>query len=123
MNCYNHRQIAAVGICKSCGKGLCPECVEEIPNGIACKATCVERARLINQIIDTNRQVLSAANIQIKSGTIFIIIMGILFCAFGIIPFWVTGKTSTLFFAVMGLLFLISGIYRLQKKARYPEIK
>ena len=123
MNCFNHRQTVAIGICKSCGKALCPECIEEIPNGLACKSTCVERAGLINQIIDNNKQVLSAANVQGKSTSVFLIVMGLLFCAFGIVPYWVSKNPATLFFAIMGLLFLISGIHRLQKKARFPEVK
>ena len=37
MNCFNHPNIPAVGICKYCQKGLCMECALDLGHGIACK--------------------------------------------------------------------------------------
>jgi hypothetical protein len=37
MNCFNHPDVPAVGICKACQKGLCMECVVDLGHGIACK--------------------------------------------------------------------------------------
>jgi len=36
MNCFSHTEQAAVAICKSCGRGLCPACSEAFNNGIFC---------------------------------------------------------------------------------------
>jgi hypothetical protein len=55
MNCYNHRSVPAVAICKNCNKGLCPDCLTEVDNGIACTATCVEDVNTINKLINTNK--------------------------------------------------------------------
>ncbi len=123
MNCYNHRQTAAIGLCKSCGKALCPDCIEEVPDGLACKASCVERVKLLNRIVDNNQRILAVTNVHIRSNTVFLIIMGSLFGLFGLVPFWITGKPFSLFFTLMGALFLVSGLLRLRPKARYPEIK
>lgn len=37
MKCYNHHDRDAFGICKSCGKGLCLECLKEENGVILCK--------------------------------------------------------------------------------------
>lgn len=37
MKCYNHHDRDAFGICKSCGKGLCLECLKEENGTILCK--------------------------------------------------------------------------------------
>ena len=37
MNCFNHPGVPAVGVCKSCQKGLCKECAVDLGHGIACK--------------------------------------------------------------------------------------
>jgi uncharacterized membrane protein YbhN (UPF0104 family) len=95
----------------------------ELPDGLACKNKCEDRVTLINHIIDSNKQVLTAANVQIRSGTIFIIVLGILFCAFGFLPYAISGEKGALFLGAMGLVFLITGLLRLRKRAKYPEIK
>jgi len=38
MNCFNHPDVPAVGICKACQKGLCMECAVDLGHGIACKS-------------------------------------------------------------------------------------
>jgi hypothetical protein len=40
VRCYVHRDVEAVGACKSCLKGLCPECAAETNGGLACRAKC-----------------------------------------------------------------------------------
>ena len=37
MNCFNHPDIPAVGICKYCQRGLCKTCAFDSGDGIACK--------------------------------------------------------------------------------------
>ena len=56
MNCYNHQNTPAVAICKNCSKGLCPECLTEVKNGIACTATCVDEVIAINALINNNKK-------------------------------------------------------------------
>ena len=95
----------------------------EVPDGLACKNRCEDRVNLINRIIDTNKKVLAAANVQIRSSTIFLIVMGVLFCLFGFLPLVISGEKGTMFFGVMGLVFLVTGLLRLRAKAKYPEVK
>ncbi len=37
MKCYNHHDRDAFGVCKSCGKALCLECIDNIENTVCCK--------------------------------------------------------------------------------------
>ena len=43
MNCFRHQHRVAVGVCKVCGKALCPDCLAELPEGIVCRGECEER--------------------------------------------------------------------------------
>jgi len=45
MKCFNHPEEDAVGVCKSCGKGVCQECAVIIAGGNYCK-TCLETGRV-----------------------------------------------------------------------------
>jgi hypothetical protein len=55
MRCFYHRDVEAVGTCKSCGRGLCPACVAEVENGLACRSRCEGEVRAINRIISRNK--------------------------------------------------------------------
>jgi hypothetical protein len=47
MRCYYHHDSEAVGTCKNCGRGLCPACVAEVENGLACQHRCEEEVRAL----------------------------------------------------------------------------
>ena len=40
MQCFTHSNEAAVGICKSCGKGVCRTCALQVVRGLACSEQC-----------------------------------------------------------------------------------
>src|SRR5262249_49667793 len=40
MRCFNHLDQEAVGLCKSCGRGLCPNCAAEVEKALACRGRC-----------------------------------------------------------------------------------
>jgi len=54
MTCFYHQDASAVGLCKSCNKGLCATCAVDVGNGLACQASCVERVRSLNQLVERN---------------------------------------------------------------------
>ena len=119
MNCFNHPDKPAVGCCKSCFKGLCPDCAATLPNGLACRNACEDRVILIDQIIDNNQKIISAANKQIRSSGLFILLLGVGFCLFGFLPLLISGDTRTIFMGVLGLFFAAYGGIRLMKKSQY----
>ena len=123
MNCFNHPDRPAIGFCKSCCKGLCVDCAASLPNGLACVNACEERVNLINQIIDNNRKVISAANVQVRSAGMFALLLGVVFCLFGFLPLLISGNSSMLFLGIPGLVFAAFGVIRLTKKFQYPTAK
>ena len=40
MRCFNHHDNDAVGLCRACGRGLCPDCVAEVEKAVACRNRC-----------------------------------------------------------------------------------
>ena len=42
MRCFTHPEAEAVGICMSCGKGLCAECAEEYEGSLYCNSDLVQ---------------------------------------------------------------------------------
>ena len=54
MRCFSHQDKEAVGICKSCGKGVCSECAIDLGKGLACRGRCEESARAVIQFVDRN---------------------------------------------------------------------
>ena len=51
MNCFYHRDVAAVGICKNCNRGLCGECAKVVGEGLACADRCETSVAAINQLL------------------------------------------------------------------------
>jgi len=124
MNCFKHNDRSAVGICKACAKGVCPECAAELTNGIACKDACEARVQLLNQMIDNNSKTMSAARFQTaSSGKVSLIFGGaLLFFA----AWWYVRYQDLLmpaFFGVFGVIIVINGIQRLSRRAQYPSIE
>lgn len=54
MKCYSHNERDAVGICKNCSRGLCPDCAVDLVDGLACKGRCEEAVRGMNALVSQN---------------------------------------------------------------------
>ena len=69
MHCFYHQDQPAVVMCKSCLKGLCHGCAEQIVGGYSCgDEVCIERIQTMERMIDANKVVTSATRQHI--GTI-----------------------------------------------------
>lgn len=123
MNCFNHPDKSAVGFCKSCCKGLCPDCAAEVENGLACRNACEDRVSLINRIIDHNEKIIGSANAQMRSSALLALIFGVLICAYGFLTLRTEEDAFNWFLVAMGLVFVIYGVLRLSKKRLYPTAK
>ena len=51
MQCYNHPNTEAVAVCKHCHKGLCRNCSIEMSDGVVCSASCEEKVKVMNLLI------------------------------------------------------------------------
>jgi hypothetical protein len=123
MECFNHTGIPGVGICKSCGKALCPDCITELENGIACKGSCEDRVRMINSIIDANFQTMNAARHQMKTTGISGVIVGIGFIVFAVFAYKeMPDSFLSYFLGTLGFVTMISSALRLTRKQSYPNL-
>src|SRR5262245_57524308 len=57
MNCAHHPQTPAIGLCKNCSRGLCPECAADEGFGLACKNRCEAEVKSLWQLIERNKRV------------------------------------------------------------------
>lgn len=119
MHCFKHGSVAAIGICKFCGKGVCSACVADTGHGLACRDSCEEDVDLQARILRNNAKVLRAANAQARSAGIFAFVLGLCFLG---VAWWLYDKTPIsmiIFFSAIGLLFTVFGLLRMVE--RYPN--
>lgn len=122
VNCFNHPDRVALGLCKSCGRGLCRDCLAELQDGLACKGRCEQRVTLINRIIDSNRQVLAVARSNTRSAVVLLFVMGGLFLLLALGSLLAGKVAAGLFPLAIGLAFCLLAGLRLRSKAQIPTL-
>lgn len=120
MRCFYHQDRDAVGSCKSCGKGLCPECAVDLGKGLACRTQCEAAVRTLNELIDRNVRLGPTTETMIRragstrvAGTVFFLAMGALFFGWSVIE----ARQLTLI-GMIGLGFLAYGVFHLIQTIR-----
>lgn len=81
MECFAHENASAVGICKSCGKGVCRACALPVERGLACSPGCQPIAAELAQVQAAsvrNLRVLSAARVVQPMVAVLFLGLGIL---------------------------------------------
>jgi hypothetical protein len=122
MNCFNHRDKPAVGLCKSCGKGLCGDCLTELPHGLACKDSCEERVNAVARMFDTQSKFLAQTKCRIQKRGFFIILMGAGLLLFSLsAPFQSERSYLSSFLAFIGFAVLAAGILTFSGKSPPPD--
>lgn len=107
MQCFNHDESAAIGMCKHCCKGLCSACATDLGFGLACHELHEE------QVKSTHAMVAKAARLQAANrsskylGPAFFIVLGSLFATWGV--FMEGGPTNFVF--AIGIAFLLYGAF------------
>ncbi len=83
MKCYNHPEKHGAAICKSCGRSICHDCLQELEGSIVCNrkscARSLSEQKRFNAGQKAHLQNLKRLNIL---GSIFSLGMGILFIFF-----------------------------------------
>ena len=121
MNCFTHRSLAAVGICKSCGKALCPDCAADTGHGLACKNACEARVLLTNQIVECQARVLRVANAQVRTAGVFTCVIGLMILVLAGSSYVWENLLLAIFFGVFGVVFTSFGLFRFFAQ-RYPTL-
>ena len=112
MKCFYHNDMDAVGICKSCKKGLCIDCAVDLGKGLACKNYCEEDVKRLIDISQDNIQYVSNTSKILRSSKTVGPTTSKIFIAFGIISIIVSilpGMPFIPYFSI-GALFLLCGI-------------
>src|ERR1700754_5218074 len=50
MECFAHPNVLAIGVCKSCSKGVCRACAIPVDRGLACTEQCKPFAELLSRL-------------------------------------------------------------------------
>ena len=102
MNCFNHENSKAIGICKHCYKALCKECVVDLGNGLACKEHENE-VKELNKLVSKNIKIHSNMPKNTSFTNLFYLFLGVVFIIFG---YNFDGKYFNLPF-IMGIGFVV----------------
>ena len=122
MNCFNDRDRPAIGLCKSCAKALCADCLTELPNGLACKGACEDRVNLLNRIVNRNSQLVTAAQHQIRHSGIVVLLLGLGFLFFAVVAFAEFDNSFVPYLlGFMGAVLLVGAVLRLGGKEQLPK--
>ena len=60
MRCFVHHDHEAIGICRACGKALCPDCAVDLGHAICCRGACEEETRKARALTIRSRELLKA---------------------------------------------------------------
>lgn len=107
MDCFTH-PLAAIGICKHCGRGLCHDCVAAVELSLACKGRCETHVAALNELTQRAKTAHEKAAGAYTKTAIFMALAGLLFTGFGAIE-----RSRDGFIPLsLGILFLLcSGFY------------
>ena len=83
MNCFNHHDAPAVGMCKHCCKGLCAACAADLGFGLACREH-EEQVRSVHAMLARTARIHSANRSSKYLSPAFFLVLGLLFLGFGV---------------------------------------
>ena len=118
MKCYNHHDKEAMGICKSCQKGLCTECIILIDGSISCKGECQEDVATLNYMVKKGRKVYKDLSKQWSPAIFIHILGGLTFIGFGLIE---KGTKLSFLLISLGIIFLITGVLNINQRKRMSD--
>ena len=101
MNCFEHPQKPAVGMCTNCGRGLCKECTTVVEGLLSCRGACQNEITRKRQLMA--KQERAADERAVVYGT--------------------SGKMYQQAFAstaLFGLLFIVGGVFLLYGQNTLP---
>lgn len=111
MQCYQHQDRVAVGLCKACQKAVCLSCGQDTGRGLACGEACADEVKAINEIVDRSKQIYSiGSKSKLPATGIFLYaFFALAFMGFGLFPLS-QGKSAEWFLVIMGAGFLVIGV-------------
>lgn len=105
MNCYQHHQTVAVGLCKNCSRGLCLDCAHDAGFGLACKDRCEAEVKSLSQVIARNISAYGKTAAIYNRAAVLYGLMGLMFLLFAVFILNDLTEIRYLFYAVGGVFF------------------
>lgn len=89
MECFAHPGSDAVGICKTCGKAVCRDCVVDTGFAIACSESCASEATALHQMNQAGKRLygIGVDRKKLPSGIVMWLLFGTLFSGYGVFEF------------------------------------
>jgi len=94
MECFIHRGHQSIGICKSCFKAVCRDCVVELEHGVACSEKCAKDVTEVNEMNERGKRIYGIGHRKSKipsSGVVIWCLFSIVFWLITAIPYFKTG--------------------------------
>jgi hypothetical protein len=113
MNCYRHSEIASIGTCKACQKGLCRDCVTDTGNGLACKDSCEQEVREVNEMWERSKRIYGIGKYNSRiptSGVLIWSLFAVGFWVVAIVLFLKQGEVDVMTITMACLFTIILGI-------------
>jgi hypothetical protein len=129
VDCFYHSGSAAVGTCKSCGKGVCRACAVDLGQGLACRDRCETDVAALIAVLDRtiknssrNERLIGHNYRNRYAGAIFYILFGALSLGFSIYQSTRdTFRSPDYFLFGVGFLFFGYGLYLFVRILRVPK--
>ena len=83
MRCFVHQDRDAIGSCKACSRGLCPECATTLPYGLACRNSHEDLVKLAYESLTRAAQIQSSYSRVRYLGAAVFAILGVIMAALG----------------------------------------
>ena len=123
MKCFFHQDRDAVGVCKSCERGICPECAVDLGKGLACRGRCEEDARKIITAIEINARSAPGVTTMLRQARSTKLHFAFFFLVFGMM-FFAWGLSSSVYLSVaFGALLCLFGILSLVRAMAIPTFQ
>ncbi len=108
MECFAHAGAAAIGVCRSCGKGICRECARDLGFALACSERCAKATSESEALTLRAKKAWSVGDRKRKPnvGLIMFLVFGLLFVGFGSYNTFVRNELDLLGLG-MGSAFLV----------------
>ena len=107
MECFNHRQVLAIGMCRHCNRGLCVECVCEVSGVLSCRGTCEQEVKDSISLVNKGKSAYSKTAKYYMANAIF---FGVLTLAMTAAAFGSDESNSKIGYTFVGALFLFMSI-------------
>lgn len=118
MNCYRHAPAAAVGLCKNCQRGVCPECLTDLGDGLACRGVCEAKVQSINALLNRSPGAYSAAGAGYRIVGGLMLVVSVLSFIAGLQTVRTQGWFNLSLFAGAGFAFCGVMFFRLASRYR-----